>query len=138
MKQPIDIIVPSSEISTINCDYCQQSISVHIVQDAVPHMYCSNCNNVYHERYEEDYDKRFRLTPFLRKKMHHVEAHAPHCLCGGLFLFNAHPRCPKCRNYLPLAVKPDSKERFLYSDMMVFDGTEEYVDQGPNRLYRFS
>ncbi|MDP3970203.1 MAG: hypothetical protein Q8P90_00725 [bacterium] len=130
--------IPSSSIKTIKCDTCNTTSHIYTVKEAGPHLYCTKCNNVYHEKYSDQDHAKIRTKWGRRKSMSIIESQAPICECRGLFLFNSHPNCKNCGCDLPIIEhEPDSRERFLYSDLVVFDGTVEYLNQGHKRIYRF-
>ncbi len=131
------IEVPAANRQTIACAQCKATASVYKVPDSAPHLYCTKCRNVYHETSRENYEKRFPFASFRKKIMHHIEGNAPICPCGGLFIFNAYPRNPECLHEIPLPVKMHGNPRLLYADMLVFDGTHEFTDNGPTKVYKF-
>lgn len=131
------IEVPVANQNTIQCLQCSVSTVVYKVPNSAPHLYCTKCKNVYHEISREDYGKRFPFAAFRKKIMHHIEGNAPICPCGGLFIFNAYPRNPQCLHEIPLPVKMQGNARLLYSDMYIFDGTQEIRDTGEILIYQF-
>ncbi len=134
----IEHIVPKEEVQYSKCASCQYSIPIYIMKDAVPHLYCTSCSNVYHERHEIDYKNQFRFTPFRLKVMRYIEGHAPPCECGGMFLFNTPPRCPRCHDIFAVSTEMNTRKRLTVDEMILFNGSTEFVDHGQNRRYEFA
>jgi hypothetical protein len=131
------IEIPAANRSTIICTQCNASTSVYKVPDSAPHLYCTKCQNVYHELGKTDYEKRFPFASFRKKIMHHIEGNAPICPCGGLFIFNAYPHNPQCLHKIHLPIKMHGNARLVYADMYIFDGSQEFTDGGKTRVYSF-
>ena len=136
---PQTVVIPPDQIKQVTCTYCDHVSDYAIIDEAWPHLYCTRCNNVYHEKINErDYDK-IRTDWGRRKKMSLVESRAPLCECGGLFLFNAHPNCPNCGLTLPfMNTQPDTLERIKHDRLIVTHDTLEYQNDGTSIRYTFS
>lgn len=134
-----DIVrIPKEITQKVECPTCHEKTDIYVVRNTGPHLHCTRCNNLYHEHIpQKDYAK-IRTNWGRNKGMNLIESQAPLCSCHGMFLFNAHPSCPRCWQNLPLITSnPQSKERLLHSDMYIFNGTIEYLENGSSRKYIF-
>lgn len=133
------ITVPPEKIKTTECDVCHRTVSYAVLYESWPHLYCTRCNNVYHEKIKQRNYKQILTNWGRRKKMNLVESQAPLCECGGLFLFTAHPNCPYCNQPILFTKHlPDSKERLLHDELIVLNGSKEYMNDGTSCQYVFS
>lgn len=132
------IPIPYEKTQDFTCHHCNYISRIYVKEEASPHLYCTACNNVYHEDVDPPNYKTIRTNWGRRKKMNLIESQAPICRCGGLFLFNAHPNCPHCGqdfNWLDLS---NEDVRLHHNKLMIFDGTLEYSNNGHEHEYHFS
>ena len=136
MEEIVPIIKEHTQ--PITCSNCEQVSYYYVLANMWPHLYCSRCNNVYHETIDQRNYSKIITNWGRHKAMNLIESQAPLCECGGLFLFNAQPNCNNCNNPLPLIYhEPISKKRLHHDALIVFDGTKEYLSQGHTRKYKF-
>lgn len=129
--------IPLEQQQTMACVSCQTQLQFAIIPNIAPHLYCARCHNVYSEPKAAKRIKSFWWQRFALREQHDLQSHAPVCECGGLFLFNAHPHCTHCGRSLPLPFPEDPKGRLAYSDMIIFDSSKVYLDNGLVETYQF-
>lgn len=66
--------------------------------DLAPHFYCTRCSNVF---FRESDAERIRLEPDTPHLLQSISATLPSCPCGGEFLPDQHPKCPRCGTAIP-------------------------------------
>ncbi|EKD79552.1 MAG: hypothetical protein ACD_41C00038G0004 [uncultured bacterium] len=136
MKERLVIILPSDQ-QPMACPSCKAELEYSIVPNTWPHLYCTHCKNAYHETHGQAGYKRIIRQRLANRKMHAIQSHAPVCECGGLFLFNAFPHCLHCGYEFSFGIPTEYKARLLHPDLVVFDGTKLYLDNGTHNLYQF-
>ena len=129
--------IPLPQQHHITCISCQQSVAYAQLEHIAPQLYCTQCRNAYHQL-----DAKVEVSGLLQQRLakrmvHIIQSHAPVCECGGLFLFNAQPRCPHCKKHLPLKLPSDVKLRLRFSSLYIQDESKLFLDNGTYRLYQF-
>jgi len=87
----------------LHCNKCGKSKSISFEEIGEPHLrYLKGLGGPYCMA-TRDFDKHIQEnypgTPLSRKEYHSIiEDMLGKCKCGGIFKFNAPPRCPKCKS----------------------------------------
>ena len=136
MKERI-VIVPPTDQKTMACPSCKAELEYSVIANTWPYLYCTHCQNAYHETHGQDRYKRIIRQRLAHRHMHTIQSHAPVCECSGIFLFNAFPHCLHCGFEFSFGIPIEYKARLLHSDLVVFAGTKLYLDNGTHHLYQF-
>ena len=87
----------------LHCNKCGKEKSISFDKIGEPHLrYIKGLGTPYciaSSQHDEYIQKNYPGEPLSEKEYHKaVEKIGGKCKCGGLFRFNAPPRCPKCRS----------------------------------------
>lgn len=131
------MIVQPSEQQLLNCPSCHAELHYSIVPNTWPYLYCTLCQNAYHETSGQSGFRKIIRQRIAHRTMHTIQSHAPNCECGGLFLFNAFPHCVHCGFEFPFGIPTQHRDRLRHSELVVFNGTKLFLDNGTYNLYQF-